>query len=68
MYVNNPNVENLKSAQETPASLEVREEVAGLDYEIDVLSQFKANMAQLEDLQMRLKFVLGEVSGLLKKR
>jgi hypothetical protein len=36
-------------------------------YELDVLSQFKANLSQVEDLNMRLRFVLGEVSHLIKK-
>lgn len=35
--------------------------------EIDVLEQLKANMAQLEDLHHRLKFMMGEISYLLKK-
>ena len=37
-------------------------------YEVDVLSQFRANMVQLEDLQGRFKFVLHEVSSLLVKK
>lgn len=37
-------------------------------YEVDVLSQFKANLNQLDELQSRFKFVLHEVSGLLAKK
>jgi hypothetical protein len=37
-------------------------------YEIDVLSQFKANLQQVEELNSRLRFVLGEVTGLVRKR
>lgn len=33
----------------------------------DVLVQLKANLAQLEDLHMRLKFMMGELAYLLKK-
>lgn len=36
-------------------------------YELDVLSQFKTNLAQVENLSRRLKFVLGEVSQLINK-
>lgn len=67
MLVNNTNVEKINQTQEKVVN-EGHEAATGLSYEIDVLSQFKANMAQLEDLQMRLKFVMNEVSGLLKKR
>ncbi len=37
-------------------------------YDRDVLSQFKANLQQVEELNLRLKYVLGEVSQLLSKR
>lgn len=35
--------------------------------EIDVLEQLKQNIQHLEDLHGRLKFLMGEVSGLLRK-
>ncbi len=35
--------------------------------ETDVLAQLRANMAQLEDLHGRMKFMMVEVSYLLKK-
>jgi hypothetical protein len=38
------------------------------NYEMDVLSQFKANLNQVEELNMRLRFVMNEVSTLLNKR
>ena len=38
-----------------------------LGYEVDVLSQFKANLQQVEDLNLRLRFVLNEVNGLIKR-
>lgn len=37
-------------------------------YEVDILSQFKANLNQLDELQARFKYVLHEVSGLLTKK
>ncbi len=37
-------------------------------YEVDVLSQFKTNLQQVEELNSRLRFVLAEVSGLIKSR
>lgn len=36
-------------------------------YELDVLSQFKANIQQVEELNARLRFVLAEVQSLVKK-
>jgi len=38
------------------------------EYEKDVLSQFKANMAQVEELNQRLRFVLAEVNHLIQKK
>jgi hypothetical protein len=35
--------------------------------ETDVIEQLRANMAQLEDMHGRLKFLMGEVAYLLKK-
>lgn len=35
--------------------------------ETDAIEQLKANMAQLEDLHGRLRFMMAEVSYLLKK-
>jgi hypothetical protein len=37
-------------------------------YEIDVLSQFRANLNQLEELNSRLHFMMNEVAGLVKKK
>jgi hypothetical protein len=37
-------------------------------YEKDVLSQFRANLNQLEDLNSRLHFMMNEVAGLVKKK
>lgn len=67
MYVIQPNTDKFEQTVDDSA-IDYREELPNRAYEIDVLSQFKANMAQLEDLQMRLKFVLNEVSTLIKKR
>lgn len=36
-------------------------------YEVDVLSQFRANLQQVEDLNLRLRFMLNEVSSLITK-
>lgn len=35
--------------------------------EVDVIEQLKANLSQLEDLHQRLRFMMGEISYLLKK-
>lgn len=35
--------------------------------EVDVLEQLKTNLAQLEDLHARLRFVMSEISYLLKR-
>ncbi|MGE0764515.1 MAG: hypothetical protein AB7N80_14665 [Bdellovibrionales bacterium] len=41
-------------------------EVPGLESErLDVIEQFRANMAQLEDLHGRLRFVMSEVRSLI---
>jgi hypothetical protein len=37
-------------------------------HEKDVLTQFKANLAQVEDLHLRLHYVLGEVGQIIQKR
>lgn len=37
------------------------------EYGTDVLMQLRANLAQLEDLHARLRFVMNEISYLLKK-
>jgi hypothetical protein len=68
MYVINNNVITDKQQTTETSVNEIREESSELSYEVDVLSQFKANMAQLEDLQMRLKFVMNEVSVLMRKK
>jgi hypothetical protein len=39
----------------------------GHDSHTDVLVQLRSNLAQLEDLHARLKFMMGELSYLLKK-
>lgn len=36
--------------------------------DVDIISQFRANLSQLEDLQGRLRFVMNEVSHIIKKR
>ena len=36
-------------------------------YEADVLVQLKSNLAQLEDMHGRLKFLMGELSYLMKR-
>ncbi|OFZ16004.1 MAG: hypothetical protein A2Z20_03335 [Bdellovibrionales bacterium RBG_16_40_8] len=36
-------------------------------YDTDVLSQFRANLQQVEDLNSRLRFMVSEVSGLIKR-
>lgn len=43
-------------------------ELAGLSSEpLDVLSQLKVNLSQIEDLHSRLNFMVAEVSELIKK-
>lgn len=37
------------------------------DFRADVLVQLKANMAELEDLHSRLRYMMGEISYLMKK-
>lgn len=60
---------DIRADEVVPNSLETySSSVIDGGYEIDVLSQFKANLQQLEDLNSRLRFVLTEVSGLLKHR
>lgn len=47
----------------------VYHEIAGENHlvRVDVLEQLKANMAQLEDLHGRLRYMMGEVGTLLKR-
>ncbi|MEK6555329.1 MAG: hypothetical protein AABZ31_08825 [Bdellovibrionota bacterium] len=56
--------ENRESIVEAP----VHTSIPHVQYQVDVLSQFRANLAQLEYLQGRLKFVLQEVSSLVVKK
>lgn len=42
--------------------------IADIGYDVDVLTQFKSNLNQLEDLSQRLKFVLGDVQTLIKRK
>ena len=35
--------------------------------EVDVIEQLRSNLAQLEDLHLRMRFMMTEVSYLLKK-
>ena len=60
----NRSSENHESIVESP----IHTSVPHVQYEVDVLSQFRANLAQLEDLQGRFKFVLQEVSSLIVKK
>jgi hypothetical protein len=53
--VNNPNAEGLH-------------EDDSAFYEKDVLSQFRANLNQLEELNARLHFMMNEVAGLVRKK
>ena len=43
-------------------------EISERAWESDALVQLKSNLAQLEDLHMRMHFMLGEISYLLIKR
>ena len=36
-------------------------------YEVDVLTQLRANVQQIEDLQFRLNFLMSEIRTLIKK-
>lgn len=45
----------------------VYREMADRHVEADVIEQLKSNLAQLEDLHGRLKFMMGEISYLLKR-
>lgn len=38
------------------------------NYDVDVLSQFRANLEQVEELSARLRFNFNEVSHLILKR
>jgi hypothetical protein len=72
MILNNKNIEKKSSSDSIQSTEEVSSRVAYQaphpQYEVDVLSQFRANMAQLEDLQARFKFVMHEVSTLMAKK
>ncbi len=46
----------------------LREEENNTYYEVDVLSQFRANLNQLEELNSRLHFMMNEVAGLVKRK
>lgn len=37
-------------------------------YDVDVLSQFRANLEQVEELTRRMKFIVGEVNQLIVKK
>lgn len=71
MSVQNVSVENKRKSEAVDAAAletHVSHDLTRSPYEVDVLSQFKANMSQLEDLQARFKFVFNEVSSLLSKK
>ncbi|MEZ4873023.1 MAG: hypothetical protein R2827_12455 [Bdellovibrionales bacterium] len=51
-----------------PMPLKSRIEPAPASSGQDVLGQFKANLAQVTELQKRLNFMVREVSGLVKPR
>lgn len=56
------------SEQEVHAGFrQVYREMADRHVEADVIEQLKSNLAQLEDLHGRLKFMMGEISYLLKR-
>ncbi len=70
MILNNKTIETNRSHENRESIVEspVHTTIPHVQYEVDVLSQFRANMAQLEDLQGRLRFVLQEVSSLIVKK
>lgn len=61
----NDSLENTRAVSEGEA---LGESNSFGSYEVDILSQFKANLNQLDELQARFKYVLHEVSGLLTKK
>ncbi|MCB0350930.1 MAG: hypothetical protein KDD38_07090 [Bdellovibrionales bacterium] len=69
MALNIVKIEKEILATETSPRVDVViSEVSDLGYEVDVISQLKANLKQVEELNSRLRFVLNEVSGLIKRR
>ncbi len=50
-----------------PADLSLPSSLPNVSTQKDVLEQLKHNVAQLEDLHGRLKFMMGEVQSLVKK-
>jgi len=60
---------NVNTVNAASSAAEIlRDEKTQSFYEIDVLSQFRANLNQLEELNSRLHFMMNEVGGLVKKR
>lgn len=55
---------NEKSAVSYPLTREQEDR----SYEVDVFSQLRANLNQLEELNARLGFMVNEVVGLIKKK
>ena len=51
---------------EAPAQ-EVAHQVSAPQPSLDVVSQMRANLSQLEDLHGRLSYVMGEVRHIIKK-
>lgn len=57
----------VKLTSESTSSVNVPETSHEQGYENDVLSQFKANLRQVELGHAKLRFVLGEINSILKK-
>jgi hypothetical protein len=58
--------ENSHVSAEARQGVHVRNSFRGSAAEVDVLLQLKANLAQLDDLHGRMRFLMSEISYLLK--
>lgn len=70
MAVNELNVTKAFSSTPHPEMVPARSYVESSEISlasIDVLRQFQANLGTLEDLNGRLRFVMSEIRGLIRK-
>jgi len=58
---------NIKAVNTAPAAETLSDHDQSF-FEKDVLSQFRTNLNQLEELNARLHFMVNEVAGLVKKK
>ena len=65
---NESTAKNLEGAEVRASFRQTYHEIADCHVvETDVIEQLRANLSQLEDMQARMSFLIGEVSYLLKK-